>query len=156
MGKCDFAAHTPEWYLFHYRPWIWPPQVVHIGVNAMCSHWEAITPANFEGDNLAVLAATRFHDGLGQWWVDSVISKISMGWGTSSRWPERRRLGQAALVRSATCRRSSPQCCRRRGSSRRTATWSCGPDWTPDATYALFRCGRYGEIDGYWGRNQCR
>lgn len=26
-------------------------------------------------------------------------------------------------------------------------------DWTEDATYALFRCGRYGEIDGRWGRN---
>ena len=26
-------------------------------------------------------------------------------------------------------------------------------DWTPGATYALFRCGRYGEIDGAWGRN---
>ena len=26
-------------------------------------------------------------------------------------------------------------------------------DWTDDATYALFRCGRYGEIDGAWGRN---
>jgi heparin/heparan-sulfate lyase len=26
-------------------------------------------------------------------------------------------------------------------------------DWSPDATYALFRCGRFGEIDGNWGRN---
>jgi len=26
-------------------------------------------------------------------------------------------------------------------------------DWTPGATYALFRRGRYGEIDGLWGRN---
>jgi heparin/heparan-sulfate lyase len=26
-------------------------------------------------------------------------------------------------------------------------------DWTPEATYALFRCGRFGEIDGAWGRN---
>jgi len=26
-------------------------------------------------------------------------------------------------------------------------------DWTPQATMALFRCGRFGEIDGYWGRN---
>jgi len=26
-------------------------------------------------------------------------------------------------------------------------------DWTEGATYALFRCGRYGEIDGAWGRN---
>ena len=84
VGKCDFAAHTPEYYLFHYRPWAWPPQVVHIGVNAMCGHWEAITPAKFEGDNLAVLAAARFHDGVGQWWINEVISKISMGWGTSA------------------------------------------------------------------------
>jgi hypothetical protein len=32
VRKCDFAAHTPEYYLFHYRPWVWPPQVVHVGV----------------------------------------------------------------------------------------------------------------------------
>ena len=39
----------------------------------------AITPAKFEGDNLAVLAAARFHDGLGQWWTEEVISTISIG-----------------------------------------------------------------------------
>jgi len=26
-------------------------------------------------------------------------------------------------------------------------------DWTEDATFATFRCGRFGEIDGTWGRN---
>ncbi len=45
ISQCDFAAHTPEYYLFHYRPWTGQPQVVHVGVNAMRSHWEAVTPA---------------------------------------------------------------------------------------------------------------
>ncbi|NQT88234.1 heparinase II/III family protein, partial [bacterium] len=26
-------------------------------------------------------------------------------------------------------------------------------DWSPNATFATFRCGRFGEIDGHWGRN---
>ena len=97
VKRCDFAAHTPEYYVFHYRPWTWPPQVVHLGVNAMCGHWQSITPAKFEGENLAVLAATTFHDGLGQWWVDQVISKVAMGWDSSTA-RSGRGLGQAALV----------------------------------------------------------
>ena len=151
VQKCDFAAHTPEYFLFHYRPWAWPPQAVHIGVNAMCGHWEAITPAKFEGDNLAVLAAARFHDGLGQWWINEVISKISMGWGTSAS-------GEGAVWGNCsgtirTCRRSNPQCCRPLGYSPENGHVVMRSDWTPDATYALFRCGRFGEIDGLWGRN---
>ena len=149
--KCDFAAHTPEYYLFHYRPWAWPPQVAHVGVNAMCGHWQAITPACFEGDNLAVLAASRFRDGLGQWWIDEMISKISMGWGTSA-------LGEGGVwgkllwydpdlpavePRMLPPARLFPE----------NGHVVMRSDWSPDATYALFRCGRYGEIDGLWGRN---
>ncbi|HPD16784.1 MAG TPA: heparinase II/III family protein [Planctomycetota bacterium] len=151
VSKCDFAAHTPEWYLFHYRPWAPSPMVVHIGVNAMCGHWMSVTPACFEGDSLAVLAATRFHDGLGQWWVDEVISKISMGWGKSALgqggvwgkllWydPELPRVEPAHLPPARLFPENGHVVMR--------------SDWTRDATYALFRCGRYGEIDGWWGRN---
>jgi hypothetical protein len=151
VSKCDFAAHTPEYYLFHYRPWRERPSVVHIGVNSMCDHWMAVTPASFEGENLAVLAASKFHDGLGQWWIDEVISKISFGWGTSA-------LGEGGvwgkllwydpdlppvLPDQLPPARLFPE----------NGHAVMRSDWTPDATYALFRCGRYGEIDGYWGRN---
>ena len=151
VSKCDFAAHTPEYYIFHYRPWTWPPQVVHVGVNAMCAHWQSITPAKFEGDNLAVLAAARFHDGLGQWWVDQVISKVSMGWGTSALgqggvwgklpWydPDLKPVAPGMLPPA----RLFPE------NGHVVMRW----DWSEGATYALFRCGRYGEIDGAWGRN---
>lgn len=151
VGKCDFAAHTPEYYLFHYRPWAWPPQVVHIGVNAMCGHWEAITPAKFEGDNLAVLAAARFHDGVGQWWINEVISKISMGWGTSA-------LGQGGvwgklLWYDPELPPVDPKMLPPARFFPENGHVVMRSDWTPGATYALFRCGRYGEIDGGWGRN---
>jgi hypothetical protein len=151
VGKCDFAAHTPEYYLFHYRPWAWPPQVVHIGVNAMCGHWEAITPAKFEGDNLAVLAAARFHDGVGQWWINEVISKISMGWGTSA-------LGQGGvwgklLWYDPELPPVDPKMLPPARFFPENGHVVMRSDWTPGATYALFRCGRYGEIDGAWGRN---
>lgn len=151
ISQCDFAAHTPEYYLFHYRPWTREPQVVHIGVNAMCSHWEAVTPAKFEGDNLAVLAAARFHDGVGQWWVNQVISKISMGWGTSA-------LGQGGvwgklLWYDPDLPPVEPKLLPPARLFPENGHAVMRSDWTPDATYALLRCGRYGEIDGAWGRN---
>ncbi len=151
ISQCDFAAHTPEYYLFHYRPWTGQPQVVHVGVNAMCSHWEAVTPAKFEGDSLAVLAAARFHDGVGQWWVDQVISQISMGWGTSA-------LGQGGvwgklLWYDPDLPPVEPQMLPPARLFPENGHAVMRSDWTADATYALFRCGRYGEIDGAWGRN---
>jgi len=151
VARCDFAAHAPEWYLFHYRPWAAQPECVHVGVTAMCRHWMTVTPASFEGDNLAVLIASRFRDGVGQWWIDNVISKISMGWGTSA-------LGQGGLwgkllwydpdlppiePASLPPARLFPE----------NGHAVMRSDWSPGATYALFRCGRFGEIDGSWGRN---
>jgi len=151
VSKCDFAAHTPAWYVYHYRPWQRAPSVVHIGVTSACSHWQAVTPAKFGGDNLTVLAATTFKDGLGQWWVDNVISRISMGWKTSAvghggvwgklLWYDPRipALGPDRFPPARLFPENGHVVMR--------------SDWTQDATYALFRCGRFGEIDGYWGRN---
>ncbi len=151
VGKCDFAAQAPAWYLFHYRPWVKRPSCAHVGVTAMCNHWQTVTPAKFQGDNLSVLAAARFHDGLGQWWVDEVISKISMGWGTSALrhggvWGKLLWYDPALPVvepRMLPPARLFPE----------NGHVVMRSDWTAEATYALFRCGRYGEIDGYWGRN---
>ena len=151
VSRCDFAAHTPEWYLFHYRPWVARPSCVHVGVTAMCSHWQAVSPAKFQGDSLAVLVASRSHDGVGQWWIDEVISKISMGWGTSAvghggvwgklLWydPELPAVEPKMLPPARLFPENGHAVMR--------------SDWSPDATYALFRCGRFGEIDGAWGRN---
>ena len=151
VSKCDFAAHAPEWYLFHYRPWASPLSCVHVGVQAMCAHWQALTPGKFEGDSLAVLVASRFHDGVGQWWVDNVISTISMGWGTSALrqggvwgkllWydPELPPVEPKSLPPARLFPENGHAVMR--------------SDWTKNATYALFRCGRFGEIDGAWGRN---
>jgi heparin/heparan-sulfate lyase len=151
VSRCDFAAHAPEYYLYHYRPWGADPSVLHIGVNAMCGHWEALTPAKFEGENLAVLAAARFRDGVGQGWVDEVLSKIPMGWSRDSA-------GRGAvwgkllwydpdlppvLPKDLPPSRLFPE----------NGHAVMRSDWTPDATVALFRCGRFGEIDGHWGRN---
>ncbi|MFB3891739.1 MAG: heparinase II/III family protein [Phycisphaerae bacterium] len=151
VSRCDFAAHAPEWYVFHYRPFTARPQVVHVGVTSVCDHWEAIMPAKFDGEDLAVLAASRFGDGLGQWWIDNVISKASVGWGDSA-------LGQGGVWgKLLYCDPKLPS----------AAPESLPParlfpenghvvmrsDWSRDATYALFRCGRFGEIDGAWGRN---
>jgi hypothetical protein len=151
VSQCDFAAHTPEYYIYHYRPWTPGLSVVHLGVNAMCSHPEALMPAKFEGENLAVLAAARFHDGLGQWWVDNVISRIRVGWSPASAgeggvwgkllWydPDLPDVAPSQLPPARLFPENGQAVMR--------------SDWTPAATYALFRCGRYGEIDGYWGRN---
>jgi hypothetical protein len=151
VSKCDFAAHTPEWYIFHYRPWEPVPACVHVGVTAMCRHWQTIAPAKFEGDNLTVLAATRFHDGLGQWWIRHIISKVSMGWGTTglglgAAWGKLLWLDPdlpAVDPKTLPPARLFPE----------NGHAVMRSDWMPNATYALFRCGRFGEIDGYWGRN---
>jgi hypothetical protein len=110
-----------------------------------------VTPAKFRGENLAVLAAARFHDGVGQWWIDEVISKISMGWGTSA-------LGQGGvwgklLWYDPGLPPVEPKMLPPARLFPENGHAVMRSDWTPDATYALFRCGRYGEIDGYWGRN---
>jgi len=151
VSRCDFAAQSPAWYLYHYRPWSEGLSVVHIGVTAMCAHWETLTPAKFEGENLAVLAATRFRDGVGQWWVKEVISKISMGWGRSALreggvwgkllWydPDLPAVPPEELPPVRLFPENGHVVMR--------------SDWSPEATYALFRCGRFGEIDGLWGRN---
>ncbi|MBN1674639.1 MAG: heparinase II/III family protein [Kiritimatiellae bacterium] len=151
VSKCDFAAHTPAWFIYHYRPWLSSPSVVHVGVTAMCSHWQATTPEKFSGDDLTVLAATTFKDGLGQWWVDNVISKVSMGWG-------KRGVGHGGVwgkllwydpeLPAIPPERFPPA--RLFPENGHVVMRS---DWTRDATYALFRCGRFGEIDGVWGRN---
>jgi len=151
VAKCDFAAQTPAWYLYHYRPWSKGLSVVHIGVTAMCGHWQTLTPAKFEGDNLAVLAATRFHDGVGRWWVDEVISRISMGWGESALgrggvWGKLLWLDPSVAVvapEELPPARLFPE----------NGHVVMRSDWSPGATYALFRSGRFGEIDGGWGRN---
>jgi len=151
VSRCDFAAHTPEWYLFHYRPWRPRPECVHVGVTAMCGHWQTVTPAKFEGESLAVLVASRFHDGVGQWWVENVISEISMGWGTSALrqggvWGKLLWLDPDLPVVEPTTlppARLFPE----------NGHAVMRSDWTAGATYALFRCGRFGEIDGAWGRN---
>jgi len=151
VAKCDFAAHAPEWYLFHYRPWDEQLSCVHVGVTAMCRHWMTVTPATFDGDDLAVLVATRFRDGVGQWWIDHVISKISMGWGTSA-------LGQGGvwgklLWYDPELRPVEPEMLPPARLFPENGHVVMRSDWSRDATYALFRCGRYGEIDGLWGRN---
>ena len=150
VSQCDYAAHTPSYYVYHYRPWAARPQVVHVGVNSMCGHWEAVTPAKFSGDDLAVLAATKFRDGLGQWWIDEVISKVSMGWrgrqGHGGVWGKL--LWYDPELPAVAPKMLPPA--RLFGENGHAVMRS---DWSPGATYALFRCGRFGEIDGYWGRN---
>jgi len=98
-----------------------------------------------------VLAAARFHDGLGQWWTDEVISTISMGWGTSA-------LGQGGvwgklLWYEPDLPRVEPNMLPPSRLFPENGHVVMRSDWTDHATYALFRCGRYGEIDGLWGRN---
>jgi hypothetical protein len=88
---------------------------------------------------------------LGQWWTDEVISTISMGWGTSA-------LGQGGvwgkLLRyDPELSQVEPRMLPPARLFPENGHVVMRSDWTEDATYALFRCGRYGEIDGWWGRN---
>jgi len=79
------------------------------------------------------------------------ISKISMGWGTSA-------MGQGAvwgklLWYDPKLPPVEPKMLPPARLFPENGHVVMRSDWTPGATYALFRCGRYGEIDGLWGRN---
>jgi hypothetical protein len=80
-----------------------------------------------------------------------VISKVSMGWGTSA-------LGQGGvwgklLWYDPDLKPVAPRMLPPARLFPENGHVVMRSDWSDSATYALFRCGRYGEIDGPWGRN---
>lgn len=150
IAQADYAVQTPAWYLYHYRPW--GRSMVRIGVISSCAHMESIMPHKHACENLIPLSAARDRNGLAQWWTRELIGKITL-----NRWrPQTEGMGGVwgrllwldPSVPSIPIDRFPPT--RLFPENGHVVMRS---DWTAEATMALFRCGRFGEIDGRWGRN---
>ncbi len=154
VGKADYATQTPAWYLYHYRPW--GLSLVRIGVISNCGHLEALMPKKSDGESLVVLSTARDRNGLAQWWVRDFIGKLTWDYYE----PQLMKEGTGGLAlwgRLLWEDPSIPSIPLSRFPETRLFPENghvvMRSDWTPQATMALFRCGRFGEIDGYWGRN---
>jgi hypothetical protein len=152
ISKSDFADQMPAWYIYHYQFWTRPLSVIRIGVTSEPTHEEAVMPRKFEGENLVMLAITRTKNGLGQWWQREVMADFPLPpWRKDDRhlhglWG--RILWLDPDVPSVAPEKLPPT--RLFPENGHVVMRS---SWAEDATVALFRCGRMGEIDGYWGRN---
>ena len=163
IAKSDFVHNTPAWYIYHYLPWdeSWrvkrtrekSRRVIRIGVTAMPGHAEALTPRKHQAESYVMLDITRTKNGLGQWWQREFIGKWQI-----EKWhkPEAaHRLGLAGRLLWLDPKIPSvpPEKFPETRLFPVNGHVVMRSDWTAGATVALFRCGRYGTIDGHGGRN---
>ncbi|KPL01519.1 MAG: hypothetical protein AMK75_04510 [Planctomycetes bacterium SM23_65] len=152
ISKSDFAHNTPAWYIYHYLPWQRGRQVIRIGVTMKPSHSHALTPRKWQGENYVMLDITRTKNGLGQWWQREFIGNWPQPGG---RRGEEHLYGLAGrlLWLDPTIPSVPPEKFPETRLFPVNGHVIMRSDWTEDATIALFRCGRFGTIDGYGGRN---
>ncbi|MGB2821994.1 MAG: heparinase II/III family protein [Phycisphaerae bacterium] len=152
ISKSDFAHNTPAWYVYHYLPWQRGRQVIRIGVTMNPSHLEALTPRKHRAEDYVMLDITKTRNGLGQWWQREFIGK----------WPQPKwnrgqehiyGLGGRLLWLDPAIPSVSPDKFPETRLFPVNGHVVMRSDWTEDATVAIFRCGRFGTIDGTGGRN---
>ncbi len=152
LGRCDFAHNTPAWYVYHYLPWQHSRQVLRVGVTMSPSHIQALTPQKHAGESYVMLDITRTQNGLGQWWEREFIGKWPM-----PAWRPGEEHTYGLVGRLLWLDPAIPSVPPRQFPETRLFPVNghviMRSDWTENATVALFRCGRFGEIDGYGGRN---
>jgi len=152
IARSDFAHHTPAWYIYHYLPWKRSRQVIRVGVTMSPWHYQALTPQKHAGENYVMLDITRTKNGLGQWWQREFIGEWPM-----PKWRAGEEHTYGLAGRLLWLDPSIPSVPPERFPETRLFPVNghviMRSDWTEDATVALFRCGRFGEIDGYGGRN---
>ncbi|MHC4403489.1 MAG: heparinase II/III domain-containing protein [Planctomycetota bacterium] len=146
VGRAAFAKYQSPFYWYHFVPRRDGLVVEKIGVTRSAHDLGSIAPRHSGAHNLLYLTFTRENDGLGLAWMDRVHSQ-EPHWsrdrdavGRLLWWdPEQEPLDPSTLPTTRLFPTSGHVVMR--------------SDWTPEATFATFRCGRFGEIDGYWGRN---
>lgn len=106
----------------------------------------ATSPGHSGANNLLYLTFTRENDGLGMAWMtrfheqDPAWRRDADAVGRLLWWdPDQKPIDPATLPTTRLFPTSGHVVMR--------------SDWTAEATFATFRCGRFGEIDGHWGRN---
>jgi len=152
VSKSDFARQQPAWYVYHYLPWQKSREVIRVGVTMDVASSHTILPRNAQGESTVMLAVTQAKDGLGQWW-----HREYMGNSPVPHWRKGEEHLYGLAGRLLWLDPSIPSIPPERFPETRLFPENghvvMRTDWTEDATIALFRCGRFGEIDGRWGRN---
>jgi hypothetical protein len=146
IGWAQFPKYQSAFYFYHLLPVMKPLAVEKIGVTRTVDDPSAITPTHAGANGLVFLTHSREHDGLGLTWMD-LFREQEPAWnrgrdamGRVLWWnPEQRPLDYTTLPKTRLFPTSGHVVMR--------------SGWTPGATFATFRCGRFGQIDGYWGRN---
>ena len=146
LGRAEFAKYQSPFYWYHFIPEQDPLTIEKIGVTRTADDFSAVSPAHCGANHLLFLTFTRENDGLGFPWMEKVRSQ-EPPWSRDREalgrllwWnPDQQPLNPATLPTTRLFPTSGHVTMR--------------SDWTEDATFATFRCGRFGEIDGGWGRN---
>lgn len=146
IGRADFTRYQSPFYWYHFVPEPGTLCVEKIGVTRSADDPGAVTPGHAGANHLLFLTFTRERDGLGLAWMDRFRSE-EPPWhrdrealGRVLWWdPDLEPLDPATLPTTRLFPTSGHVIMR--------------SDWTVEATFATFRCGRFGEIDGAWGRN---
>ncbi len=146
LSRARFANYQSAFYWYHFVPNTTPLCVEHIGVTRSCADAGAVAPGHSGANNLAWLTIAGQNDGLGLVWMDTLRSqeprwaKDRDALGRLLWWdPDQEPLDPTTLPTTRLFPTSGHVIMR--------------SDWTERASFATFRCGRFGEIDGYWGRN---
>jgi len=146
LARARFARYQSPFYWYHFLPGRRPLTVEKIGVTRTADDRAAVSPGHCGANNLLYLTFTRTGDGLGLAWMD-LLHRQDSRWrkdadavGRVLWWdPDQKALDANTLPTTRLFPTSGHVVMR--------------SDWTPRATFATFRCGRFGEIDGSWGRN---
>lgn len=146
ISRSDFARYQSAFYWYHFVPGLNPLTVEKIGVTRTADDPSAVTPAHSGANDLLFLTFTRENDGLGLAWMEKFRSQ-EPHWNRDREalgrllwWePDQKPIDPATLPLTRLFPTSGHVIMR--------------SGWDEDATFATFRCGRFGEIDGTWGRN---
>lgn len=146
LGRAEFAKYQSPFYWYHFLPEVHPLTVEKIGVTRTADDRSATSPGHCGANHLLFLTFTRENDGLGLAWMETFRSQ-EPAWAKDGEalgrflWldPAHKPIDPATLPTTRLFPTSGHVVMR--------------SDWSENATFATFRCGRYGEIDGTWGRN---
>lgn len=146
LARADFARYQSPFYWYHFLPGTSPLTVEKIGVTRSADDAGAVSPGHTGANQLLFLTFTRENDGLGLVWMEKFRSqeppwaKDREALGRFLWWdPDKQPIDPTTLPTTRLFPTSGHVTMRSDGSE--------------TATFATFRCGRYGEIDGAWGRN---
>lgn len=131
-----WARHMPQYYVYHYPPG--RTDTVHIGINCWGNN---AYPAETGANNFCNLGQAKWQDGFARWWLDRVIAGrrhdyriyntmwgriLWMDYSVAEIAPQNLPPTMLFRERGYVCMRS---------------------DWSDDAVFAHFHCGRF-ESDG--------